>query len=80
MQITLIPAPALPYLQTPPPNATTVPNLANEGGTGGVVTYDGNPNGVLSATGPALCIGINSSDGKLFKHVDSGASTTWIQI
>jgi hypothetical protein len=31
MEVTLIPAPAPAYLQTPPPDSTLIPNLADEG-------------------------------------------------
>lgn len=51
------------------------------GGTTGFLTYDGNPNGVITATGKALLFGVGASQGQMWvKVTPDSSSTDWIQM
>ncbi len=61
------------------------PNRADGAGVvipaGNILEYDGNPNGVISATGPAILLGSGASIGFVWLKIatDSG-NTGWFQI
>lgn len=51
------------------------------GGTTGFLTFDGNPNGIITATGKALLFGVGSSQGQMWVKVTPDSSNTdWIQM
>lgn len=49
--------------------------------TTNVFAYDGDPNGVLAATGPALCFGTGSTQGDVWQKTTTGTSSSeWVKI
>lgn len=46
-----------------------------------VFSHDGDPNGVVSATGAAICLGTGSTDGAVWVKTSAGANNnTWTNI
>lgn len=59
------------------PKATPLPTSAS----GGLVTYDGNPNGVVTMTGPGICLGTGTTLGSVWVKTTSGTSNNeWTEV
>lgn len=53
----------------------------NVGGMSSIPTFEGNPNGSVTAAGGAICLGKGTTEGEMWLKVTTGTSNNeWFQV